>query len=542
DLSSAIGFFPVEHKAAPPSPDNDPLQSQTSTSSGGSVTPYKQTSLPPEMNNPDGKFMARISKYGHIMLMGDQGYHWQKPDGSGSSTGEFYGDVEKDEEWEIARWKYLQKLINEDATNGIDQRRMMSLSRYGHKFEMRDVGWNKTRKDEYGEPRTISDSTDDQRWIKVRTKGGMLFQMSDIGFDAEEDTFVKRKLLDEIGTKTEKEDEYWTGDARWMRWITRYGFKIVLDDRGSDKKNADTEENPRGYGALLKGRRTPGAQGTKVDGDPRGFYWEFNEKDQLNQTTWGSPLGITAQISDKLQYYMVCAKSDYSMPWKGIKDNEFLDSILSADNAELSSHHMKLDFHNEYIRFKTAGGNSSSMPWGNIVNPPARQGIQQGLECRDGSKGDDPWTELVDLDDRGLWFSGKEKLTVCRARQASGNAIKICWWFDEQRKEIIISNAESSGKIQIACSGDVEVVAKQDVKVYAGGSVAVRGNDKLTLMGGSGLLEIDSNYIKINKVLAWKGYEPYQPISPVDIITATKTPQLKPTNRGERYNEGLEQT
>ncbi|MCK9558573.1 MAG: phage baseplate assembly protein V, partial [Candidatus Cloacimonetes bacterium] len=217
DLSSAIGFFPVEHKAAPPSPDNDPLQSQTSTSSGGSVTPYKQTSLPPEMNNPDGKFMARISKYGHIMLMGDQGYHWQKPDGSGSSTGEFYGDVEKDEEWEIARWKYLQKLINEDATNGADQRRMMSLSRYGHKFEMRDVGWNKTRKDEYGEPRTISDSTDDQRWIKVRTKGGMLFQMSDIGFDAEEDTFVKRKLLDEIGTKTEKEDEYWTGDARWMR-------------------------------------------------------------------------------------------------------------------------------------------------------------------------------------------------------------------------------------------------------------------------------------------------------------------------------------
>jgi len=474
--------------------------------------------------------------------MGDQGYHWQIPDSatgsSQSDTGEFYGDADKDETWEIARWKYLQKLINEDAAHGADQRRMMSLTRYGHKFEMRDVGWNKTRDGEYGKPRKISDSSKDERWIKLRTKGGMLFQMSDIGFDPVDDDFVKRKLLDETGTKTEKEDQYWKGDGRWIRYVTRYGLKLVLDDRGSDTKHADTEETPRARGILLKGRRSPGAEGKDVKGNPKGFYWEFNERDELNQTTWGSPLGITAQISDKIQYFLVGAKSSYPMAWQGIKANEFLDHPLVAGDTELQSHHLKLDFQNEYVRFKSAGGNSRDMPWGDKINPPARQGIQQGLECRDGSQGDDPWTELVDLDDRGLWFSGKKKLTVCRARQHP-DAVKICWWFDENKKQIIIRNAES-GKIQIACDGDVEVVAGNDVKVYAANDVTVRSNDKVTLMGGSGMLEIDSQYIKINKVLRWKGYDSFIPIEPPPVVRAATIPQLAPTNRGARYNRNLE--
>ena len=546
DLMSSVGFFPVEHKEKPPGPDNDPLQSQTSTDKDGNVTPYKQTTLPPVMNNPDQKCMIRMSKYGHLLLMGDQGYHWQIPDSQGGSavsdTGEFYGDAEKDESWEIARWKYLQKLINEDAAHGADQRRMMSWTRYGHKFEMRDVGWNKTRDGEYGKPRTISNNTKDERWIKLRTKGGMLFQMSDIGFDPVDDTFVKRKLLDEVGAKTEQENVYWNRDARWIRYVTRYGFKFVLDDRGSDAKNADSQENPRGYGVLIKGRRTPGAQGEIVEGDPRGFYWEFNERDQLNQTTWGSPLGITAQISDKLQYFMIAGKPDYPMPWRGIKDNEFLDSCLVYGDTELTSHHLKIDFHNEYIRFKTAGGNATDLPWAlsgsGIVNPLGAQGVQQGLECRDGSKDDDPWTELVDIHDRGLWFSGKEKLTVCRARQEP-DAVKICWWFDEIKKEIVIRNSES-GKIQIACNGDVEVIAGQDIKAYANRDVTVRSNNKVTLMGGSGMLEIDSQFVKINKVLRWKGFDSEVPIEPPDVLTPSSTPQLKPTNRGARYNEDLE--
>jgi hypothetical protein len=533
DMISSVGFFPVEHKAKPPSADTDPLQTQTTINSAGNAVPFKQTTLPPEVNNPDGKFMVRLSKYGHLLLMGDQGYHWQKS----GSVGEFYGDVDKDEEWETARWKYLQKLINEESVKDADQRRMMLLTRYGNKFEMRDVGWNKTRNNEYGEPCIISDSNLDERWIKLRTKGGMLFQMSDIGFDPINDSFVKRTLLEETGAKTEKENQYWKGDARWIRWVSRYGYKFVIDDRGSSTTNADTDENPRGYGILLKGRRSPGAQGTISNNDQKGFYWEFNEKDQLNQTTWGSPLGTTLQINDKIQYFMIGCRRSYPTAWMGIKGNEFLEEPLVAKDTELNSHHLKLDLHNEYLRLKTAGGNGT-VPFGTIVNPRARAGIQQGLECRDGSLGDDPWTELVDIDDRGLWFSGQKKLTVCRARQQP-DAIKICWWFDENKKEIIIKNDES-GKIQITCAGDVEVIAQRDAKVYAKRNIAMRSNNKITLMGGTGLLEIDSNDIKINKVLRWKGFSSYVPIDSLDILTASETPQLEPNNRGERHNMELE--
>ena len=547
DLVSSVGFFPVEHKNQPPGADTDPLQSQTSADASGNAVPYKQTTLPPEMNNPDCKFMVRLSKYGHILLMGDQGYHWQKQDAgatgsSSSNTGEFSGDVDKDETWEIARWKYLQRLINEDAVKGADQRRMMSLTRYGHKLEMRDVGWNKTRTGEYDSTQhTISDSSLDQRWVKWRTKGGMLFQMSDMGFDPVNDTFVKRLLIDETGTKTEKEDQYWKGDARWIRWVTRYGFKLVLDDRGSSTTKADTEENPRGYGILLKGRRTPGAQGTVVQGDPRGFYWEFNEKDQLNQSTWGSPLGTTIQINDKIQYYMVGCRRSYPTHWLGIKGNEFLEEPLVADDTELQSYHMKLDMHNEYLRLKTAGGNGTK-PWGTVVNPRARSyATQQGLECRDGSKGDGPWTELVDIDDRGLWFSGQKKLTVCRARQGV-DAIKICWWFDEQQHQLVIRNEEtaSGSKIQIACNSNVEIIAQNDVKVYAQHDVTVRADDRILLMGGSGKLEIDSEYIKINKVLRWHGSMAPVEIDTPDILVPATTPQLEPQDRGVRYNKDLD--
>jgi hypothetical protein len=542
DFSSAIGFFPTEHKEKPPGPDSDPLQKQTSTDGEGVKVPYKQTTLPPEMNKPDGKFMVRLSKYGHLLLMGDQGYYWQKTRESADQAGEFYGDVEKDEEWETARWKYLQKLINEDSPQDVDQRRMMMWSRYGHKLEMRDVGWNKTRDGEYGDPRYISEDDKDQRWIKLRSKGGMLFQMSDMGFDPVEDVFVKRKLIEETGTKTEKENEYWKGDARWMRLITRHGYKIALDDRDTDKKKSDTEENPQGYGILIKGRRSPSSQGTVSEGDPKGFYWEFNEHDQVNQTTWGSPLGTTVQINDKLQYFMVGGGYRwYPKPWMGIKGNEFLEDPVVSGDSESRSYHLKLDLHNEYLSLKTAGGNGSG-PWGPVVNQIARQGIQQGLECRDGSLGDDPWTELVDLDDRGLWFSGKEKLVVCRARQGTntGDAIKICWWFDEKKREVVIKNSEDNSKIQIACNGDVEIIAGGDVNISSRQNINIRSSSKVILMGGSGKLEVSSGGIKINKVLYWYGWAPPVGIQSPSIPEVSDTPQLKPTNRGTRYNQNLE--
>lgn len=530
DIISAVGFFPVEHKQKPPDPDSDPLQSQTSTDKNGVSTPFKQTTLPPEMNNPDGKFMIRLSKYGHLLLLGDQGYHWQKSDSS--NVGEFYGDAEKDEKWEIDRWKYTQRLINEDSPKGVDQRRLMQLTRYGHKIEMRDVGWNRTRDGEYGKSVTISDGKTDERWMKFRTKGGMLFQMSDIGFDAEKDEFVKRNLIDEVGVKTEHENQYWKGDARWIRWVTRHGMKIVLDDRGSSTTNADVDENPHGHGILLKGRRTPGSQGVVSSGDQKGFFWEFNERDELNQTTWGSPLGTAVQINDKLQYFMVGHNREYPTRWLGIRGNEFLEQPLVAQDTEYKSHHLKIDLANEYIRLKTAGG-AGAEPHGSIVNPRSH-GIQQGLECRDGTLGGDPWTELVDIDDRGLWFSGKDKLTVCRAR----DGIKIYWWFDEKQKEIVIKNDEF-GRIQIACAGNVEILG-ENVNITANNTISMRAGKRITMQGGGGLFELDDEWVKINKVMRWKKDKPFMPIDPVQPATPASIPKIKPTNRGTRYNKGLE--
>jgi hypothetical protein len=144
DMMSAVGFFPVEHKDPPPSAGYDPVQQ----------TEYKQTKEPPKANDPDSKFMLRVSKYGHVILQGDQGYNWSKDRG-----GEFHGDVIKDEKFEIARWKSLQKLVHEGQPKEHDQRRMELRTRYGHKIELRDVGWaqsgpiaSKSRDGEYGDP------------------------------------------------------------------------------------------------------------------------------------------------------------------------------------------------------------------------------------------------------------------------------------------------------------------------------------------------------------------------------------------------------
>ncbi len=174
-------------KNPPPPPDHDAIQ----------ASQFNQQQVPPEVNNPDRKYMARVTKYGHIFIMGDQGYHWQKGTSTSTETvtatiqeldsqgspigtptdagtfqttvnselGEFTGDFQKDEEFETKRWKALQKLLNEGkpkAEDG-DQRRIEARTRYGHKLEMRDVGWaqespkaSKTREGEFGPPATVS--------------------------------------------------------------------------------------------------------------------------------------------------------------------------------------------------------------------------------------------------------------------------------------------------------------------------------------------------------------------------------------------------
>lgn len=550
DMSSSVGYFPIEHKEPPPDPDYDAIQQSE----------FKQKQKPPEINDPDVKYMLRMSKYGHIFQQADQGYYWKK-DGD---LGEFEGDFDKDEEFEIKRWKYLLKLHNEDEPKETDQRRIMSWTRYGHKFEMRDVGWaqmgpcpSKSREGEYGEPRTLSKEEEkDYRWIKLRTKGGHLFQMYDKGFHPDEDEFVKRKLIEEVAEKTEKEDEFWKDkDGRWIRLVSRYGYKIVIDDRGTDTKDAEGKELPRGNGILFKGRRTGGCQSDEAEGDEKGFYWEFNENEDTNQTTWGSPLGNTVQINDRHQYMMASMRrSDYPRPWKKLEENEFLLESLVSNQHEDESHHWKLDHHNEYIRFKTRASHGES-PCSPPVNPPgvSSSAVQQGLEARDGSKGDGPWCELVDAGERNLWFWNKGYV-ICHARRRP-SASNLMWWLDENKSDIVIRHNESSGKLQLFCNRPIEIISRDTINLHAKGQVTVRSDEKVVLTAQGTSLEVGQSGILMNKTILAPRIEaficgvfpgpgagcPKNPsISPLNAPIECPEPQLVPTDRGKRYNTNLD--
>lgn len=569
DYSSAIGFFPKEHDVAPPRPDYDAIQQSE----------FEQSQDKPEVNAPDMKMMVRITKYGHILLMGDQGYWWQKPssvdqpeesgaEADGSDLGEFVGSPKEDDDWEVKRWRYLRRVLNEDEPNA-DQRRFMILTRYGHLIEARDVGWWKTRENEFGDRRTISkEQQKDQRWIKLRTKGGMLFQMSDMGFDVENDEWIKKLLVDEVGTKREKEDEYWKyKDARWIRWITRHGYKIVMDDRGSDTSKADENENPRGNGILIKGRRSPGSQGQSSTGDERGFYWEFNENDSTNQTTWGTPLGHTIQLNDKQQFCMIVAgRRSYARPFQRHKENEFLLEALTTDNIESRSHHCKLDHHNEYVRLKTRAGHGDP-PHGKVV-VRAKNGEQQGLECRDGVSGDGPWVELVDVSQRGLWFWDRG-FVICRAKQMGGSS-KIEWWFDESKMQMVLRNGQGGyilldsdgnpildenknpqfipAKIQLTCIGNIELIALSpngkdggNIILRADKEIIMSAGKRIAMEGQGALWELSHGQPRTPQVILTPNIGYYGP--PVTMPTPpepSEEPQLQPSDRGKRYNESLD--
>jgi hypothetical protein len=152
NLVSSVGFYPTEHKDKP-APNGTDAISKSKFDFGDK----------PEINNPDRKYVANVTKYGVIMIMSDVGYYWKK-DGD---IGEFEGDFDKDRDFEINRYFYLQKLLNEDKpkSESQDQRRFEIKTRAGHKLEMRDVGWaqegggmsgkedagqTKSRPDEYG--------------------------------------------------------------------------------------------------------------------------------------------------------------------------------------------------------------------------------------------------------------------------------------------------------------------------------------------------------------------------------------------------------
>ena len=509
DISSAVGFYPIEHVKPPPPPEHDALQGEA----------FNQQYAKPVVNSPDKKYMLRITKYGNMIIQSDQGYHWKKDD----THGEFKGDVKDDETFEISRWKYIQKLVNEDSPNG-DSRRLALQTRYGHKIECRDTGWaqdgpvkSSTRDGEYGLPTILSkESKLDLRWIKVRTKGGMLYQASDIGCDPANDEFVKRKLIDEVGSKTEQEDVYWANkDARWIRIVTRYGYKIVLDDRGSSSIDASNVENPRGNGILIKGRRTPSSKGESNIGDQRGFYWEFNENDLANHTSWGSPLGQSLEINDRYQYIMMASSAGkaWSKEYKGLQENEFLRKPTMLVDPEKTAHHLKIDHDNEYIRFKTRGGNGEAPDNPAVASGVSSGELNQGFEARDGSSGNGPWVEIVDSQHRGLWFSKESQLGIWRSSSNS----KMYMWLADLDKKMVIYNNEETGAIEIYCNKDINLYAKDTIRMKAGRDVTIKADSSIRLQVADSVLTLEPGFIRSLPIISQGG-------SPADDVSEPTLP------------------
>jgi hypothetical protein len=569
DISRSIGFFPVEHETTPPDPDTDAV----------SKSNFEQKQSPPISNDPDVKYMARITKYGNVFLQGDQGYEWKE---------EFDGSFEDDEQFEIDRWKYLQKLLNEDEPNETDQRRMMMLTRYGHLFEMRDVGWDMSRPGEYGDPRNIGANPkgQDQRWCKFRSKDGHILQMLDMGSDPIEDNKIKRLLIDDSGVRSEKENEWWSSrDARQLRLLTRYGYKFVMDDRGSSATEADSKAIPTGNGILVKGRRAGSSQGVPIEGnqvggdvsspgDPdagpsnkddtpgeanqAGFYWEINENDDANWTTVGSPLGQAMMITDKLQHIMLATRiKDYARPFMGLEENEFQRNSLTSKGAEEKGYHLKLDLQNEYLRLKTRGGNGEKAfqpPGGTEVNKTdLKEGdLNQGLEARDGEKGDGAWVELVDAKHRGLWFSNKEKLVILRAQEDVDMSISMKD-DKEDKKELLIRN-DAGEKLQIRCMGDVEIKAEGNLLFQAEKKISFKAGTTICAEAGGTQFSIDGTGVGTNRDLFAQNCRAIVPgtfpgpgagtASPknctVDSITKLELDKIEPEDRGKRYNDGFD--
>lgn len=550
DIHSAVGFFPNEHAERPPPPDHDAIQQAD----------FNQQHQKPEINNPDKKYLARVTKYGHMLIMGDQGYYWKK-DGE---LGEFEGKFKDDEQYETKRWLYVQRLINENKPSSDqpfgDQRRSLIMTRYGSRIEIRDVGWaqqgpisSKSREGEYGERRILSKETvNDFRWIKIRTKGGMLFQAYDKGFHPDEDQFIKRNLLEEQGHLSELEHKHWQDkDARWVRIVTRHGIKLVLDDRGTDDKQSQDRELPRANGILLKGRRSPASKSRKAQGNQRGFFWEFNENDKANHTMWGSPLGQTIEINDRYQYMMLASSlgDGWVRKWQNLKENEFNRKPAMIRNPERTSHHLKLDHDNEYVRLKTRS-NKGPKP-DRPVNPSGvgKSEINQGLEARDGSKGDGPWVELVDCQHRGMWLSKQHGLGIWRAKKKR----QMYMWMDERKQEIVIFNR--NGKTIIYANTDVQVISERNINMQAEGHIFMRAGKSIRMQAGGTKMTITKNILmnttlNAARVNAWicgvfPGPGAGCANSSGESVDPIELPQLpmkiEPSDRAKTYNEPFEE-
>jgi hypothetical protein len=512
-VNSSVGFFPVEHIKKPAPVGQDPISKKD----------FDQGDKP-LVNDPDRKYCVEMTKYGNFTIQSDVGFYWKRPSKNeandkflqflGEDTlGEFVGDFDEDRPFEIKRYKYLLRLLNEDQPKSEerDQRRYEIRTRVGHKFEMRDVGWaqkgggrsgcddageTKSRPDEYDEPRVLSKWTKtDERWIKLRSKGGHLIQFMDMGFHPEEDEFYKRLLVKEVGPDIDDEKEAkWTErDARQIRIVTRWGIKAVFDDRGSDPKNAETKEVPRGNGWLFKTRRS----WTNEPTTPRGFAIEAIDKDELNTTRWYTPKSKIVEMNDNYDYMMICTdtKTEISREWQKLKENEFALKVAMTENPEDDTYHLKLDKFNGYMRLKTAAGGDNGRRPASGAFSNADVGLNQGIEARDGRFGSDgAWAELVDIEHRGVWYSKNHKLGIWRSKAGKDQFILI----HDGNNSIVIRNNEQ-GPMQLFCAQNIEIIAGQDIAFKAGGRISFKAGSTIDFeAAGSGHARLSENALTMD--------------------------------------------
>jgi hypothetical protein len=622
-LSSAVGFFPTTHSLVAPPAEYDPYAASF----------YKNSKAKPEVNSPDRKYHAEISKYGNIFQLSDVGYYWYKQDDL-SDVGEFIGDPIIDEPFEDLRFKYLQQLLNEGhpntANNGVgipgtDQRKASILTRYGHKWEQRDVGYaqpgptlNAARPDEYGEGQFLSlETQSDMRWLKWRSKAGNLYQASDVGYDPAFNYNILKTNLEDAGYGSEKEDQYFDSkDMRMTRIVSAGGLKLVLDDRGADVADPIGNPWPCSNGFMIKGRRPAGSFGIKpaagtrataaativggrvtdvtvlnqgsqyvtppvititdpnregrgakavatvvngyvvaiavtaagnayadavVEVEPppyaRGFYLEANENDLSNHLTIGSPLGSVFELNDRYQYSILTngLGKDYTMPWKGIKENEFLRTPTIVNSPEFSTYHLKLDLQNEYLRLKTRGGKGigPEIDRKGAVNPSGvTDGIQAGLEAHDGQKGDGPWVELVDNETRGFWFSKKLNMGVWRGKKGK----KTYFIIDDANDSISIINSQPTGTIQLYSAGSINMRAEQRINMYAGQGISMSTPQSMVLAGGAAKIGMEGIGVNVTGIPTIGNIG--QPIIPPPVPNIPS--KLEPTDRGATYNGPFE--
>jgi hypothetical protein len=504
-MMDMTGFVPSEHKQAPSLNGIDSIAS--------SNTPFKQSSIPPISNNPDLKMITIASKCGHYFIIGDQGYKWDQ---------EFTGNFDLDHSNEINRVNNLKKLLNENKPSGRDQRRIEFRSDYGHKLEMRDVGWSslsgysakkKTKVNSISRPDDLfkssmqkSNSTDnDERWIKLRTKGGMLIQFMDMGFDPQEDTFIRKSRLNDIGS-CDNEGDWQNRDARQVRIISRHGFKFVIDDRGSDAVNGDVIERQHGNGILLKGRRLAMWNNYVTDGinestknrvitpvspaspayipkfsenqnttnNGRGFGIDVNEKNDLNRMMLYSPLSKVLELNDRYGYVFLSTdmKKSVSEPWKYKSENEFSKTIsMAADDPESNTYSLKLDRSNTYACLTTP--------------------TNQAFEARDGwSPESEAFIEMRDMDERALVLSKSLKLSALHDPSLSKYVI-----LEDRTNMVMIHN--QIGKIQIYARGDVEVISDSNIRHTCKGAYNINCAT-FTVNAGSGHFSVTPGLVGSN--------------------------------------------